>query len=175
MEPARRLGLDIDQAVVQDVLLPQLMDPALVQDGRPSVRDAEHTIEPPLLQIVYKSWYKKAEEAYETVLGIEAYAALGSIRTIHNDYLDKALEEFGSEKVRAWEVLKALVSKALEEFGSEKEWAREVLKALVSKEGTPQVVSLDTLLSRLHAGKGSRRQPISFWGRYPACTPRRGL
>ena len=89
--------------------------------------------------------------------------------------VNKALEEFGSEKVRAWEVLKALVSKALEEFGSEKEWAREVLKALVSKEGTPQVVSLDTPPSRLHAGKGSRRQPISFSGHPSACTPRRGL
>jgi multiple sugar transport system substrate-binding protein len=145
VEPARRLGLDIEDEAVDQKVLPQVMNPALVQDGRPSVREAEHAIELPLLQIVCESWYKKAEEAYESVLGMEAYEALGDVRTVHNKYLDKALEKFASEKERARDV-------------------RDVLKALVSKEGIPQVVSLDTLLSRLPAGWGLRRQPISFLG-----------
>jgi hypothetical protein len=122
VHPAQQLGLHIDAALVETVLLPQLTD-------------AEGTIELPMLQIVCDTWYKEAEahqsatgSADEAALDAAAYAALGDIRTILGRYLDKTLQEFGSAQ----------------------EQARAVLKALVSAEDTRRAVLLDELLSRLH-------------------------
>ena len=121
VQPAQRLGLSIDAALVKDRLIPQLTD-------------AEHTVELPLLQIVCDVWYQRAEAhqtamgtVEEETLGEAAYEALGDIPTFLGRYLDDTLRQFGQEQAQA----------------------REVLKALVTAEDTQRAVFLDELLSRL--------------------------
>src|SRR5262249_19307479 len=52
VQPARRLGLSIDEAFVQNNFIPQLADAARI-------------IELPLLQIVCEAWYQQTEEAHQ--------------------------------------------------------------------------------------------------------------
>jgi hypothetical protein len=99
VQPARRLGLEIDEHVVLHRLLPDLEEEALTQDGGLSeFRDAEHTIELPALQIVCEAWYAKAEESHQIVLSAAAYKELGGASTMLRVYLDKTLKTFGSEE-----------------------------------------------------------------------------
>jgi hypothetical protein len=78
VQPARRLGLSIDEAFVQNDLIPQLADAARI-------------IELPLLQIVCEAWYRQAEGAHQASIGPEEYNALGDIRTVLERYLATTL------------------------------------------------------------------------------------
>jgi len=97
VQPARRLGLSIDEAFVQNDFIPQLAD-------------AAHIIELPLLQIVCEAWYQQTEEARQATIGPGEYNALGDIRTVLERYLTTTLRQFGAEQQQAREVLKALVT-----------------------------------------------------------------
>src|SRR4029453_2841880 len=97
VQPARRLGLSIDEAFVQNNFIPQLADAARI-------------IELPLLQIVCEAWYQQTEEAHQATSGPGEYTALGDISKVLEGYLTTTLRQFGAEQQQAREVLKALVT-----------------------------------------------------------------
>jgi hypothetical protein len=97
VEPVKRVGWSIDEALVAEVILPQL-------------DELEKGIEPPLLQIVCDALYQQAQDAGRTSIGAEEYAALGDVRQALGRYLDATLRQFGQQQPQARAVLKALVT-----------------------------------------------------------------
>jgi len=104
VQPAQQLGLPIDAALVEEILVPQLTE------------QGEHDIDLPMLQVVCDAWYRQAEEVHRqageghlTTIGTEAFVQLGDIHTVLKRHLDDTLREF-QEPGQAREVLKALVS-----------------------------------------------------------------
>jgi len=97
VEPVKRVGLTIDEALVAEVLLPQL-------------DDAGHGIEPPLLQIVCDALYQHAQDAGRTTIGTEDYAAIGDVRGALGQYVERTLRQFGPAQPQVRAVLKALVT-----------------------------------------------------------------
>jgi conflict system STAND superfamily ATPase/WD40 domain-containing protein len=97
VEPVKRVGWSIDEALVAEVILPQL-------------DEVEKGIEPPLLQIVCDALYQQAQDAGRTSIGAEEYAALGDVRQALVRYLDATLRQFGQQQPQARAVLKALVT-----------------------------------------------------------------
>jgi hypothetical protein len=89
VQPAQRLGLPIDVALVEEVLVPQLTD------------QEEHVVDLPMLQIVCDAWYRQAEDArrqaeesHQTTIGAEEFGQLGDIQTVLSRYLDDTLRAF---------------------------------------------------------------------------------
>ena len=97
VEPARRLGITVDETLIREILLPQLAD-------------AEGRIDPPLLQLVCDALYQQAQDAEHTSIGQAEYTALGDVRAVLQDYLQAMLQQFGPDQPRVREVLKALVA-----------------------------------------------------------------
>ena len=97
VEPVKRVGWSIDEALIAEVILPQL-------------DELEKGIEPPLLQIVCDALYQQAQDAGRTSIGAEEYAALGDVRQALGRYLDATLRQFGPQQPQARAVLKALVT-----------------------------------------------------------------
>jgi len=116
VEPAKRLGLTIDTAMVQTQLLPELSAAGQESFADPGVRlpspldEPETGIEPPLLQIVCDALYQQAAREHRTTIGGEEYTAVGDLRTVLGRYLDTTLRQFGTEHRNARGVLKALVT-----------------------------------------------------------------
>src|SRR4029434_5306564 len=121
VEPVNRVGWSIDEALVAEVILPQL-------------DEMEKGIELPLLQIVCDALYQQAQDAGRTRIGAEDYAALGDVRQALGNYLDTTLRQFGNEQQP-----------------QERAQARAVLKALVTTEGTRRVTCVDEIVARLHS------------------------
>jgi hypothetical protein len=84
VEPVKRVGLTIDEALVAEVLLRQL-------------DDAGHGIEPPLLQIVCDALYQ---------IGAEDYVAIGDVRGALGQYDERTLRQFGLAQSQVRAVLK---------------------------------------------------------------------
>jgi hypothetical protein len=97
VEPVKRVGWNIDETLVAEVILPQL-------------DELEKGIEPPLLQIVCDALYQQAQDAGRTSIGAEEYATLGDARQALGRYLDTTLRQFGQQQPQARAVLKALVT-----------------------------------------------------------------
>ena len=97
VEPVKRVGWSIDEALVAEVILPQL-------------DEVEKGIEPPLLQIVCDALYQQAQDAGRTSIGAEEYAALGDVRQALGRYLDTTLRQFGAQQPQARAALKTLVT-----------------------------------------------------------------
>jgi hypothetical protein len=97
VEPAKRVGLTMDETLVSKVLLPQL-------------DEAGQDIAPPLLQIVCDALYQQAMNAGRTAIGAEEYAAIGDVRDALGRYLETTLRQFGPVQPQARAVLKALVT-----------------------------------------------------------------
>ena len=97
VELVKRVGWSIDEALVAEVILPQL-------------DELEKGIEPPLLQIVCDALYQQAQNAGRTSIGAEEYAALGDVQQALGRYLEATLRQFGPQQPQARAVLKALVT-----------------------------------------------------------------
>ena len=99
IKPAERLGIQVDEPMVQIKLLPEL----LTKDGG---------IEPPLLQIVCDALYQNAQNEGRSTIGMADYEAIGDVNGALSKYLDAKLRQFGQYQPQARAVLKALVTTA---------------------------------------------------------------
>ena len=97
IKPAERLGIQVDEPMVQIKLLPEL----LAKDGG---------IEPPLLQIVCDALYQHAQNDGRTVVDMRDYEAVGDVTGALGNYLHEKLRQFGTHQAAARAALKALVT-----------------------------------------------------------------
>ena len=97
IKPAERLGIQVDEPMVQIKLLPEL----LAKDGG---------IEPPLLQIVCDALYQHAQNDGRTVVDMRDYEAVGDVTGALGNYLHEKLRQFGKNQAAARAALKALVT-----------------------------------------------------------------
>jgi len=99
IKPAQRLGIQVDEPMVQIKLLPDL----LAEEGG---------IEPPLLQIVCDALYQNAQSEGRNTIGMADYEAIGDVNGALSKYLDEKLRQFGQCQPQARAVLKALITSA---------------------------------------------------------------
>lgn len=104
VQPVQQAGWDIDATLVEEVVLPLLLEVA--QEVATPLVDEDAGIDPPLLAIVCDALYEHAAQAQRTTIGPEDYAALGDIRTILGRYLETTLPQFGTQQRQARAVLK---------------------------------------------------------------------
>ncbi|GAK54714.1 WD-40 repeat protein [Candidatus Moduliflexus flocculans] len=97
IKPAERLGIQVDEPMVQIKLLPEL----LAKDGG---------IEPPLLQIVCDALYQHAQNDGRSVVDMRDYEAVGDVTGALGNYLHEKLRQFGKHQATARAALKALVT-----------------------------------------------------------------
>ena len=97
VKPAARLGIPVDEPMVQIKLLPELLS-------------EEGGIEPPLLQIVCDALYQNAQSEGRREIGMTDYEAVGDVKGALGNYLNDKLRQFGKEQRTAKAVLKALVT-----------------------------------------------------------------
>ena len=97
IKPAERLGIQVDEPMVQIKLLPELG----ANDGG---------IEPPLLQIVCDALYQHAQRDGRSVVDLRDYEAVGDVTGALGNYLNEKLRQFGKNQAAARAVLKALVT-----------------------------------------------------------------
>jgi len=97
IKPAERLGIQVDEPMVQIKLLPEL----LAKDGG---------IEPPLLQIVCDALYQHAQNDGRVVVDMRDYEAVGDVTGALGNYLHEKLRQFGKHQAAARAALKALVT-----------------------------------------------------------------
>ena len=97
IKPAERLGIQVDEPMVQIKLLPEL----LAKDGG---------IEPPLLQIVCDALYQHAQNDGRSVVDMRDYEAVGDVTGALGNYLHEKLRQFGTHQATARAALKALVT-----------------------------------------------------------------
>jgi hypothetical protein len=96
VKPAERLGIQVNEAMVQIRLLPELI--------------SEEGIEPPLLQIVCDALYQNAQSEGRQEIGMADYEAIGDVKGALGKYLDDKLRQFGKNQRIAKTVLKALIT-----------------------------------------------------------------
>ncbi len=97
IKPAERLGIQVNEAMVQIKLLPELLS-------------EEGTIEPPFLQIVCDALYQYAQSEGRSEIGMIDYEAIGDVKGCLMKYVDTKLRQFGKKQGIARTVLKALVT-----------------------------------------------------------------
>ncbi len=96
IKPAERLGIQVDEVMVQIKLLPELKP--------------EEGIEPPLLQIVCDALYQNAQSEGRSEIGMVDYEAVSDVKGALGKYLDDKLRQFGKNQRTAKAVLKTLVT-----------------------------------------------------------------
>ena len=124
IKPAERLGIQVDEAMVQIKLLPELLSEEVT-----SLSQHEASIEPPFLQIVCDALYQNAQSEGRTEIGMVDYEAVGDVRGCLGRYLDEKLRQFGTKQGMA----------------------KVVLKALVTAEGTKRASFVEELFSRIQS------------------------
>ena len=124
IKPAEHLGIEVDEAMVQIKLLPELMSD-------------ESIIEPPLLQIVCDTLYQNAQSEGRSEIGTADYEAIGDVKGCLGRYLETKLRQFGKHQGMAKAVLKALVTA---EGTKRASFAGELLSRIKSISSSPPLV-----------------------------------
>jgi WD40 repeat protein/Flp pilus assembly protein TadD len=124
VKPAERLGIQVDEAMVQIKLLPELVS-------------EEEGIEPPLLQIVCDALYQNAQSKGRQEIGMADYEAIGDVKGCLGRYLDTKLRQFGEKQPIARAVLKALVTT---EGTKRASFVEELLSRMRSISSSPPLV-----------------------------------
>ena len=96
VEPPTRLGIEIDEEMVREKILPELL--------------SDEGVEAPLLQIVCDALYQNANGEGRATIDMRDFEAIGDVKGTLGRYLETKLRQFGTNQREAKEVLKALVT-----------------------------------------------------------------